>query len=122
MRAVWVYISGPMTKPDILANTGQGIAIFNRLLDRNTWDPGAFKGIYIVPICPHLSSFAHMTRPRPHAEWIAYDLCVIERCDAVLRLPGESVGADAEVKKATAMGKPVFADWGDLMVWLKSME
>lgn len=33
---------------------------------------------------------------------------VLERCDAVLRLPGESPGADREVHYAISLGKPVY--------------
>jgi hypothetical protein len=35
-------------------------------------------------------------------------LALAERCDAILRLPGESAGADAEVARFAAAGKPVF--------------
>jgi hypothetical protein len=33
---------------------------------------------------------------------------LIERCDAILRLPGESKGADADVNRANARGIPVY--------------
>lgn len=33
---------------------------------------------------------------------------LLERCDAVLRLPGESRGADADVARARSRGLPVF--------------
>jgi hypothetical protein len=33
---------------------------------------------------------------------------LIERCDAVLRLPGTSSGADNDVRLATARGIPVY--------------
>ena len=35
-------------------------------------------------------------------------LALAERCDAVLRIGGPSAGADAEVERFTAAGKPVF--------------
>jgi hypothetical protein len=35
-------------------------------------------------------------------------------CDAILRLPGESAGADEEVKLAKELGKPVFYSIVDL--------
>jgi hypothetical protein len=34
---------------------------------------------------------------------------LIERCDAVLRLPGESKGADEDVRRARARGLPVYS-------------
>ena len=43
-------------------------------------------------------------------EEIAYPVAgrLIERCDAVLRVPGASKGADEEVRLAKARGIPVF--------------
>jgi hypothetical protein len=35
---------------------------------------------------------------------------LIERCDAVLRVPGESKGADEDVRLARARGLPVYFD------------
>ena len=39
---------------------------------------------------------------------------LIERCDAVLRLPGESKGADEDVRRATARGLPVYTALADV--------
>ena len=33
---------------------------------------------------------------------------LLEKCDAILRIPGESRGADLEMAKAKAMGKTIF--------------
>jgi hypothetical protein len=35
---------------------------------------------------------------------------LLEKCDAILRIPGESRGADIEMEKARQMGKIVFTD------------
>ncbi|TXK18609.1 DUF4406 domain-containing protein [Homoserinibacter sp. GY 40078] len=35
---------------------------------------------------------------------------LLQHCDAVLRLPGESVGADEDVRIARELGLPVYAD------------
>ncbi|HTU98977.1 MAG TPA: hypothetical protein VMF13_00450 [Luteitalea sp.] len=35
---------------------------------------------------------------------------LLERCDAVLRIPGDSRGADLDVARAMELGKPVFTD------------
>ncbi len=35
---------------------------------------------------------------------------LLEKCDAVLRIPGESRGADIEMEKAREMGKIIFHD------------
>ncbi len=41
-------------------------------------------------------------------------LALAERCDAVLRIGGASTGADAEVERFRAAGKPVFTDLEEL--------
>jgi hypothetical protein len=33
---------------------------------------------------------------------------LLERCDAVLRIPGDSKGADEDVRRASALGLPVY--------------
>jgi hypothetical protein len=35
---------------------------------------------------------------------------LLEKCDAILRIPGESHGADLEMEKARQMGKIIFTD------------
>jgi hypothetical protein len=39
---------------------------------------------------------------------------LLERCDAVLRLPGESRGADLDVARARELGLPVYTDVDEL--------
>ncbi len=39
---------------------------------------------------------------------------LIERCDAVLRIPGESRGADLDVQRARALGLRVFTDLSEI--------
>jgi hypothetical protein len=39
---------------------------------------------------------------------------LIERCDAVLRLPGDSKGADEDVRRAHARGLPVYTRFEDV--------
>jgi hypothetical protein len=41
-------------------------------------------------------------------------LALADRCDAILRLHGESAGADAEVARFTAAGRPVFHALADI--------
>jgi hypothetical protein len=39
---------------------------------------------------------------------------LLERCDALLRVPGESRGADMDVERARALGLPVYMSIDDL--------
>lgn len=93
----FVYIAAPYTRPDPIINTQLAVSVADELLARG-----------YVPIVPHLTMLWHLISPRPIEEWYAYDIDVMSRCDAVLRLPGESVGATAEVDAANLLGIPVF--------------
>lgn len=63
-----------------------------------------------TPFVPHLFHQWHGLSPKPYGEWMSIGEAFLVRCDAVLRLPGESKGADAEVKLAQELDKPVY--WG----------
>ena len=97
---VRVYIAAPYTKGDVAKNV--------RLAMRY-WHELAVDGRF-APFCPHLSHFLHLHRPQPWEFWIEQDLAWLEVCDAVLRLAGESAGADKEAEHARSLGIPVFED------------
>jgi nucleoside 2-deoxyribosyltransferase len=101
-----VYIAGPYTRPDPVENTHRAMKVWNRLFE---------AGLY--PIVPHWSMFQHFLHPRPYEDWMRYDFVLIERCDALLRLPGESSGADREVVHANTHGIPVFDTIEGLLAW-----
>lgn len=88
-----VYISGPYTKGDPVENTRKAIMAGNEILSYGH-----------VPIIPHLTMFWHLLTPRPWQDWIDYDLELVPLCGILLRLPGESSGADIEVAKAKECG------------------
>jgi hypothetical protein len=94
-----VYVAGPLTHGDQAANVRAAMDAAEVLMD---------AGLY--PFVPHLSWFSHLTSPRPYEEWLSYDLGWLKRCDAVLRLPGHSPGAERECSMATFLGIPVFRD------------
>ena len=102
-----IYISSPYTKGDQAANVGVQIAALHRIMDLGA-----------APIAPLIYHYAHITRPRSYEEWLAIDLELVRRSDAVLRLPGESAGADREVELALQLGKPVFTSWDSLKTYL----
>ncbi|MHB8811782.1 MAG: DUF4406 domain-containing protein [Steroidobacteraceae bacterium] len=39
---------------------------------------------------------------------------LLERCDALLRIPGESKGADLDVQRARQLGLRIFSDLGEI--------
>ena len=96
LKAPLVYVAGPYTKPDPVENTHRMIKIADALLN-----------LGVVPVVPHLTLFWHFLCPRSYEEWLSYDLHLMARCDAVLRVPGASNGADGEVSYALAHDLPV---------------
>ena len=67
------------------------------------------------PFVPQLTWFLHMIRPDvPVGLWQQWDIRWLKTCDALLRLSGESAGADNEVFEAGKIGIPVFYSIKDL--------
>ena len=95
-RPPMIYVAGPYSVPDPVANTYRIVKIADELLAAG-----------FVPIVPHLSLAWHLISPKPYETWIAYDRQLLLRCDAVLRVPGQSTGATAEVEFAAELGIPV---------------
>ena len=91
-----VYLAGPITA-DPLAAPRQALEVFAPL-----------RALGLVPFLPQLTVLAEMIQPRGYEEWMGYDFDVIARCQALVRLPGESPGADREVEWAETLGLPVF--------------
>lgn len=102
-----VYLAAPYTKGDPVSNTHEVCRQASRLVDTGL----------LVPVIPHLNLLWHAIEPRPVDFWYAYDLALLERCDAMLRLPGESPGADAEEDHASVSSIPVFHDVPALLGW-----
>jgi hypothetical protein len=68
---------------------------------------------------PHLSHFRHLRRPRDYEHWMRVDFTWLRQCEALLRLPGESSGAEREVALAYHLGIPVFRAAADVIAWAK---
>ncbi len=100
MSLPFVYIAGPYTHPDPVANSRRAVDVMHAMLDTGA----------VTPLCPHLSLFAEFARCRPVEEWYDYDKRLLARCDALYLLRGPSTGADAEVRYAEAKGIPVFPE------------
>ena len=92
-----VYIASPYTKGDVAVNVRKAIDAADNLAKHG-----------FLPFMPLMSHFWHMIYPHEYHFWTEMDLQWVERCDCVLRLPGESAGADHEVKFAMALKLPVF--------------
>lgn len=104
-----VYMSGPITS-NPTEHTHDACHI---------WESLRVEG-FCTPICPHWSIIQDTVKPLCHERWIKYDLEIIARCDAILRLDGRSSGADEEVAEAKRLGIPVFETVGGLKQWCRS--
>ena len=95
----FIYVAGAYTAPtpaQVEANVAAAIDAGARLIAAG-----------LCPFIPHLS---HYVRLFPYETWMALDFAWIERCDALLRLPGASRGADREADHARALGLTIFND------------
>lgn len=93
-----VYIAGPYAKPDPVLNTREACLVADRVVDLGA-----------AVIVPHLSLLWHAISPQPVDTWYARDLDVLRHCHALVRIPGESTGADDEVDEACRLGLQIFS-------------
>lgn len=110
-----VYVAGPVE------NVGAAVHFASMLMDRG----------WAWPLIPHLTHLWHLIATRPYQDWIHLDLALLARCDGLVRLPGASAGADAEVAWCDEHGVPVHCvplAWGSttalvqLRSWLDEVE
>lgn len=100
----YVYIAGPLTGKHQDANVKIAVDTAARLRRRG-----------LVPFCPHTATLeAMITGESDYELWLAWDFAWIKKCDAMLRLPGESAGSDREVAYAQEHEIPVFYNEQDL--------
>ena len=104
------YIAGPYTVPDPIENIHDAVLIAEEL-QHSGW---------VTCVVPHLNFGWHMICPHPADYWYIYDLAFLARCDCLLRIPGDSVGADKEVEFAEERGIPVFHKVVDVVAWAMS--
>lgn len=107
-----VYISGPYTIGVTDGHVRKACMVWESLRD---------EGL-CTPVCPHWSFLQAVIWPLSHEQWIEYDLEILARCDAVLRLPGESKGAELECQYAQQNGIPVFLTLSQLNDHLRQLQ
>ena len=81
-----IYVAGPLSEGDHGDNVRTAILVATALLDAGHH-----------PYLPHLTAFWHLVTPRDYEVWMDLDIEWIKQCEALVRLPGESPGADREV-------------------------
>ena len=106
MTVKYIYIAGPYSQGDVIENVGWAIDMGELLMDHG-----------LIPFVPHLTFLWNFRRHHDLDYWYKYDLAWLARCDCLLRLPGESEGADREVEFAQAHEIPVFRSTHDCVNW-----
>lgn len=96
-----VYVSGPITNhpQGPFMGVRDGLVVGDALLDAG-----------YAPYVPHLTHYWEVEHnsDRTYEDWMSIDLTVVPRCDALIRIPGFSEGADREVACAKEHGVPVY--------------
>lgn len=99
-----VYIASPYTLGDVAKNVKAQIDTANDLYELGF-------NVFTPIVAAH---FQHMVHPRNWDFWLELDYEWIDVCDCLLRLDGESAGADLEVEYAKRKDKKVFYNIVDL--------
>lgn len=105
-----IYIAGPISIGDLRANIQQATRVATTLMR-----------LGFAPMTPQLTAYMGGDTPEilpcgtTHEDWMGVDLPFVAVCDAVLRLPGESRGADTETEFAESRGIPVFHSIEELL-------
>lgn len=103
-----IFVSGPYTLGDVAQNVKRAMDCSDELIRMG-----------FAPFCPHLSHFLHMNKQQPYEKWLEIDIAFLKTCHAVIRLSGESKGADGEVEHALKLGIPVFYTMEDLVFYFQ---
>lgn len=109
-----IYIAGPISKGILADNIRQGTDAAISLMRAG-----------YAPFCPMLTCYmagstpAAMPHGTVHADWMGADLPWVAISHAILRLPGESVGADMETALAESLNIPVFHSLDELLAELQ---
>ncbi len=104
-----VYIAGPYTKGDVVLNVRNAVLAADRV-----------HALGFTPFVPHLTHLWHLISPHDYEFWLALDLEWLAVCDYLVRLPGESAGADREVEYALAHEISVFGGVGEFTNWVRA--
>jgi hypothetical protein len=103
----WVYISGPYSNGDTEQNVRSAIDAAEQVIENLG-----------IPIIPHVTYWWNEIYPHGYEFWLAYDMQLLEGCDVLWRLPGESKGADREVENAKKLGLSIVYSFDELMDYI----
>lgn len=90
---MYIYVAGPYSKGDVGNNVRRAIKFADLLVHLGH-----------VPFVPHLYHFWHIVRTRSWEQWMALDYAWVAKCDVLVKLYGQSAGAELERRHATELG------------------
>ena len=114
MRRKAVYVAGPITSGNPFENMLSALAVGQELIEAG-----------FAPYVPHLTVYwdkLHNPGENTWETWLEIDLPWVSKADAVLRLPGESPGADREVALAYKLGIPVYSSVPNLLAGTREIQ
>lgn len=110
IASIKVYIASPYTNGDVALNVRKQIDLVDELIENG-----------FLPFSPLYYHFQHLVHPRKYDDWLLLDFGWLLQCDVVLRLDGESNGADKEVALAKENNIPVYYSISDLILNYKNI-
>lgn len=97
-RPLRVYIAGPYTDGAWEYNIRNVVEAADRVVEAGH-----------APFIPHtMTTLWALVSPRPKDEWLEFDLEWLDACDCLIRIDGESPGAEVEVEHAGENGIRVY--------------
>lgn len=88
-----MYVAGPISVGDREENVRRACELGRELID-----------LGFAPLIPHLDYYLPRREDVSWETWLEVDLPWVDVADAIIRVPGESRGADVETKR----GVPVY--------------
>lgn len=92
-----IYVAGPYTTGNTITNVRRAILAGEKL-----------RQLGHTPYIPHMNMLWELLSPQSYDFWLELDMEWLAECDAVLRLSGESPGADLEEAFCKGRGIPVY--------------
>jgi hypothetical protein len=91
---MYIYVAGPlMSSGDLDTNIRAACRVGTRIKDAGH-----------VPFVPHTNVYWNRFFPAPEESWLQWDFAWLRKCDALVRIPGHSRGADREESMALDLG------------------
>lgn len=102
-----IYIAGPYTKGDVAENVRRAIFAGEKA-----------RALGFTVFVPHLYHFWHFLSPHEYQYWMDLDLEWLRTCHVLLRLEGESSGAEIEIGECVKYGIDVVYSEAEAKEWI----